>query len=290
MNAWQAVRVGLAWLKVYAGFEAWALRTHPAHCAARMGVRDISIFYKEYGEGEPLLMLHGGFGYLEHWCAQIKELSAHYRVIALDSRGHGRSTLGDEPLTYRGMAGDISEFIERMELGPVHLLGWSDGGCTGLALALQRPDLVRSMVLLGTPFSTGNYSPEAKELIRIFLRPYSPGLLALMFIRRLMTPEPASAKKFLERISAMWTDLPDFAPEELRGIETPTLVIAGDKDEYLSAWPDPLKVFRETAEAIPGAGMVVVPGGTHGLHMSHARQVNEHILTFLESLEDAAPQ
>lgn len=150
-------------MKVYGPFEIWSLRTHTAHLVDRAAIRDITVYYKEYGRGEPVLMLHGGFGYLEHWCAQIRELSGGYRVVAPDSRGHGRTTLGDEPLTYRGMAEDAAEFIESLELGPVHLLGWSDGGCTSIALALKRPELVKSMVLLGTPFNKENYSPEAKE-------------------------------------------------------------------------------------------------------------------------------
>ncbi len=106
-----------------------------------------------------------------------------------------------------------------------------------------------------------------------------------MLMRRLMTPEPSRAREFLERISALWVDLPDFTTDELATINAPTLVIAGDKDEYLSTWPDPLQVFRATAEAIPGAKMEVVHGGAHGLHMSHATLVNQLILSWLKTVD-----
>jgi len=281
LNTFQAVRMGLSWARVYAYFGAWTLREHPDRCAAHLPVDDITVYYKDYGKGEPVLLLHGGFGYLEHWCAQIQELSKSYHVIAMDSRGHGRTTLGDKPMTYRGMAGDVSSFIEKLGCGPVHLIGWSDGGCISLALALQRPDLVRSIVLVGTPFHTDNYSPAARELIQTFLNPHSPSLISLMLMRRLMTAEPARGGEFLERISRMWLELPDFSLEELGRISAPTLVIACDKDEYLSDWPNPLQVFEATTEAIHTAQMTVVPGGTHGVLMSRAPVVNEHILAFL---------
>jgi len=280
----QSTRMSLAFMRDYAAYRLWMLREHPENLKSRIEAGDISIHYHCYSRGEPVLLLHGGFMFSETWVGQIPALAQRYRVLAMDSRGHGRTTLGKRPLTYRQLAEDAAALIERLRLGPVHLVGWSDGGCTSLALALKRPQLVRSMVLLGTPFNTDNYSEEAKSKIDAILRPFSLSMLGMRAIRRLMTTEPEKGGEFSCKMRKMWTELPDFAPEELGRIQTPTLVIGCDRDEFLSLTPDPLQVFKDTAAAIPNARLEVVEGGTHTMHMERPNKVNRLILEFLQGL------
>ena len=151
-------------------------------------------------------------------------------------------------------------------------------------MALQRPDLVRSMVLLGTPFNTDNYCADGRRQMENTLSPRSLSMLSLRSMRRLMTPEPHRGKEFLEEMSRMWRTLPDFTAEDLGRIEAPTLVIGCDRDEFLSLWPDPLQVFKDTAAAIPGARLEVVRGGTHFVSLEKALEVNALILGFIDSL------
>jgi pimeloyl-ACP methyl ester carboxylesterase len=282
MDALQVLRVMLSWLQAYVSYLAWYIRRRPEQGMGRVDVDDISVYYNSYGVGEPVLMLHGGFAYAETWMGQIPALAGYYQVITPDSRGHGRTSLGERPITYRRLAGDFIEFIEKLELGPVHLVGWSDGGCASIAIALQRPDLVRSMVLIGTPNNTDNYTEEAKRLIRDFLDPKSVELLFFRLIHWLLAPEPYSWKPFLERMTEMWLELPDFTPEDLSSIDAPTLVVACDCDEFLSLHDDPLQVFKDTAAAIPNARISVVRGGTHTVMLEKPQAVNDPILGFLE--------
>jgi pimeloyl-ACP methyl ester carboxylesterase len=284
-DAIQSARMSLGLSRGLAAYGLWILRERPENMKGCLDADDICIYYHCYGRGEPVLLLHGGFMCADTWAGQIPALAKSYRVISLDSRGHGRTTLGEGPITYRRMAGDAASLIEKLRLGAVHLIGWSDGGCTGLALALERPELVRSMTLLGTPYNTGNYSDEAKERMDRLLRPHSMAMLGLRSLRRLLTKEPERGREFLEKMTAMWTGLPDFTREELGRIETPTLVIGCDRDEYLSLWPDPLRVFRETADAIPGARLKVVRGGTHSAHIERPREVNRLVFDFLREAE-----
>jgi len=265
-------------------YYLWMLREHPERAKGRIDVGDAGIYYLSYGRGGPLLMLHGGFAYAETWAGQIPELAQRHRVVAPDSRGHGRSTLGTMPITFRQMADDMAALVEKLDLGGVHLVGWSDGGCTSLAMALQRPDLVRSMVLLGTPFNTKNYTAAAKQEIENILNPRSPSMLGLRSVRRMMTPEPHRGREFLDKMSSMWRELPGFTTEDLGRIEAPTLVIGCDHDEFLSLWPDPLQVFKDTAAAIPNARLEVVRGGTHFVALERPHEVNALILAFLDSL------
>ena len=280
----QSLRMGSHFSLAYTKYRLWLVRARPESARGRATVGDISIYYHSCGQGEPVLMLHGGFMYAETWAGQIPSLALGHHVVAPDSRGHGRTTLGTRPLTYRQMADDAAGLVERLGLGRVHLVGWSDGGCTSLAMALQRPDLVRSIVLLGTPFNTDNYSEEARRKIEGILRPRSLSMLGLRSIRRMLTSEPEKGGEFLEKMAGMWRELPDFSREELGRIEAPTLVIGCDRDEFLSLWPDPLQVFKETAEAIPGARLSLVRGGTHSVCIERPLEVNTLILKFLDGI------
>jgi pimeloyl-ACP methyl ester carboxylesterase len=280
----ESLRMSLNWTRVFLSFLLWSLVTKPRHSRGRRDAGDISIFFRRFGSGEPIVLLHGGLAFAEFWAGQFPALSRHGLVIAPDSRGHGRSTLGNEPMTYRQLALDFTRLLDGLELGPAHLVGWSDGGCASIGMALERPDLVRSITLIGAPFNVDNYTPDAKLKMQKFLRPTSINLLGLRLMWRLLTPEPDEWGVFLERLSRMWLELPDYTVEELGRITAPTLVIACDHDEFFSLGDDPLAVFRETADAIPNSRMVVVPGGTHGVQMQHPRKVNGLIIDFITRL------
>jgi pimeloyl-ACP methyl ester carboxylesterase len=280
----QVMSLALTWPRVSKLYKTWMKQTRPQNSAGYVKAGDISIYFRRYGAGDPVLLLHGGFMYAETWAGQIPALASRYQVIAMDSRGHGRTTLGTRPLTYRQMAEDAAALIEKLDLGPINLVGLSDGGSTSLALALQRPELVRSLVLLVTPFNTDNYNDSAKRFIEGQLRPWSLSLMGFKIIRRLLTREPENGAQFFEKMKSMWTKLPDFTVEDLQHIEAPTLVVACDHDEYLSPAEDPLRVFSDTAAAIPNARMVTIPGGTHLVNVEHYKTVNSIILDFLESV------
>ena len=280
----QSTRMGIAFARDYAAYGLWMLRQGPENMKCYVEADDICVYYHCFSRGEPVLLLHGGFMCAETWVGQIPALARHYRVIATDSRGHGRTTLGTGPITYRRMAGDMAALIAKLKLGAVHLIGWSDGGCTSLALAIDHPELVRSLTLLGTPFHTDNYSGDAKRKIASMLKPGSAALLGLSALRRLLTPEPEKGREFAAKMRELWSTLPDFTREELGRIRSPALVIGCDRDEYLSLWPDPLRVFKETAEAIPDARLEVIRGGSHSVSIERPKIVNRLILDFLQGI------
>ncbi|MEW6555594.1 MAG: alpha/beta hydrolase [Actinomycetota bacterium] len=281
----QSTRMGIGFARGCAAYNLWMLRQSPEHMKGYVEADDICVYYHCFRRGDPVLLLHGGFMCAETWVGQIPALARHHRVIATDSRGHGRTTLGTGPITFRRMASDTAALIAKLKLDAVHLVGWSDGGCTGLAMAIEHPGLVRSLTLLGTPFHTDNYSDEAKRKLERMLKPGSPALLGLSALRRLLTPEPEKGREFVEKMRRMWLELPDFTHEELGRITAPVLVIGCDRDEYLSLTPDPLQVFKDTASAIPGARLEVVAGGTHGVHMERPGEVNRLVLDFLQGME-----
>ena len=112
-------------------------------------VNDIKIYYETYGEGEPLLLLHGNGGSIEGFINQIPELSKHFKVIAVDSRAQGRTTDSDQEITYALMASDMATLIDKLNLGKVNVVGWSDGDIIGLELAYAYPEKVLKVVTFG---------------------------------------------------------------------------------------------------------------------------------------------
>ena len=102
-------------------------------------VNGIKIWYAVFGAGEPVIMLHGGLANANYWGLQVPELARHYKVIVMDSRGHGRSTRDDRPYGYDLMADDVVGLLDYLKVDKAAVVGWSDGAILGLDLALRHP-------------------------------------------------------------------------------------------------------------------------------------------------------
>lgn len=131
-------------------------------------IGDAKIYYETYGKGEPLLLLHGNNGSISDFYQQIPALAKHFKVIAIDTRGQGRSTdFTTSDYSYELFANDLHKVIQQLDLKNVNILGWSDGGNTGLMFSLKHPELVNKLITIGA-----NIHPEGvkDDLIKIFQR------------------------------------------------------------------------------------------------------------------------
>ena len=216
------------------------------------------IFYCELGSGPPLLLLHGFFGAGESWAPFVDELSASYRVIVPDMRGHGRSTNPSSRFLHRDSAADMLALLEHMEIAEVQAVGHSSGAMTLIHAATLEPGRFRSLVVLGgTP-----YSPETNRSRRraTTLDGFPPDVLAKLHrlhpggdeqIRRLVTQFNANAD--------IYDDLNLTAPL-LGTISAETLIVHGDRDEYF-----PVEIALEMYRAIPNSYLWVPPNANHAL-------------------------
>jgi pimeloyl-ACP methyl ester carboxylesterase len=121
-------------------------------------VNDVLLYYEEHGEGDPLVLLHAGLGIVGAdvlgWARLLPAFAMRYRTIQVDLRGHGRSGNPTGRLSGAQLAADVAEFIELLDLTPVHVAGVSMGGCAALTLGMTRPDLLRSLVTVGAFYAT----------------------------------------------------------------------------------------------------------------------------------------
>src|SRR5205814_28382 len=118
----------------------------------RARVNGIELGYQITGKGEPLLLLHGGFGSVEMFGPNVDLLATERRVIGVDLQSHGRSPAADRPMRFETMADDIAELIPALGLERAAILGFSLGGTVALRTGIQHPDVVERLVLVSTPF------------------------------------------------------------------------------------------------------------------------------------------
>ncbi len=223
---------------------------------------DIKHFYIEQGRGEPLILLHGNGEDSSYFAHQMEPFAAHFRVIAVDTRGHGRTPRGEATFTIRQFAEDLLAFMDLHGIAKAHLLGFSDGGNIAMVFAMAHPERVGKLILDGANLDASGVKRSVQIPIEIGYR------FAKFFAGK--SPE---ARKNAEMLGLMVND-PDVRPDELSRIQAPTLVIAGDKDMIKASHT------RLIASRIPGAQLTILPGD-HFIANKKPGVFNEAVLPFL---------
>jgi len=222
----------------------------------------------------PVLLLHGGFANSSYFGRLIPVLVEHgYRVIAMDSPGHGRSTRPDRPLTYHLMAEDVVGLLDRLQVPKVKLVGWSDGGIIGLDLALNHPQRLAGLFAFGANADTSgtNEGAEKTPVFGAYLK------RAAVEYQKL-SPTPTQWDAFSAAMNAMWETLPAYSADQLRSIKVPVVIADGQYDEAIKQSHD-----RYMASTIPGARLVILPKVSHFAMLQNPPQFNRAVLEFLEA-------
>lgn len=228
----------------------------------------LDIYYEEYGQGEPLILLHGGTATVQSWRDHIPALAEHFRVIALDSRGHGKTDNPAGELSYSVMADDVASFIRALDLNKPFVFGYSDGGQIALELGMRYPDLANALVLGGTCYRFPEQYFDA-------LKGFGFGTPGVVDFERMQTEEPEWAEylkaehkrpddpdyleKLLRQISLLWWNVQDYTVENLKKITAPTLILSGDRDEGVDV-EQAVEMYR----GIPNSELAVLPNASHG--------------------------
>lgn len=203
---------------------------------------DIQLNYVERGAGDALILLHGNGESLDYFSGQIDFFAKSYRVIALDTRGHGASPRGSAPFTIRQFAEDLRAFMDERGIDSAHILGFSDGGNIALTFALHYPERVDRLILNGANLFPAGVKPTVQ--LPIVLGYHTASLFA---------KRSPKAKENAALLGLMVKE-PNIRPEELNGLTVPTLVIAGTKDMIRESHT------RLIARSLPNARLVLLPG------------------------------
>ena len=237
-------------------------------------VDGIRIWYAIFGHGEPVILLHGGLANANYWGNQIRKLQQHYRVVAMDSRGHGRSTRNGQPYGYDLMAADVIGLMDFLKIRKAAIVGWSDGAIIGLDIAMHHPDRVSKLFAFAA-----NSDPSGVADIA-----HSPVFNA--FIARAqkeyeaLSPTPGQFNAFVAQITRMWQTQPNWTASDLHRITVPTWIVDGDHDEAIKR-----SNTEFMAANIPDAGLLLQPEVSHFSFLQDPEQFTNDVLHFLRHVK-----
>lgn len=236
------------------------------------------IWYASIGKGKPVVLLHGGLTSSRSWDAQVPALLASgHRVILIDSRGHGRSTMGPLPLRYELLAADVLAVLDHLHLAKPALIGWSDGAIVALLVAMRAPQRLGAVYAFGANMDKASVRPNAGDAP--ILATVAPRLVADYAAR---SPDPSGFGRLQQAVRAMQASQEDIRPAQLRRIRTRVTIAGSEEDEFILP-----AHFRALAKAIPSAQLELFPAAGHFLPWQNPAVFNRALLTFLDGARPA---
>lgn len=239
-------------------------------------VQNRKVYYEEYGEGETILMLHGGPGSIADFSKLIPELAKTYKVIAMDTPGHGLSERA-ERLSYQFLAENASEFIDELGIEKCYVVGWSDGATTGLLLAAKRPNVVSKVFVSGGFANIDGFADQDKEMwssITPELVEETWGGWHLEYQR--LYPEN-DWRSLINDIRGMVSDKIYITEEQLKSIGSKVLLAFGDNDAF--TLEHEVYLYR----TIPDCELMILPGTGHSTFDEQPEMMLMAIKDFFEN-------
>ena len=216
----------------------------------KINVNNITLNYIQEGQGDPLILLHGNGEDLQIFDKLISKLKKQFTVYAIDSRNHGSSTR-TEDFSYETMAEDIHQFIEKLELKHLSVIGFSDGAIISLLLTLKYPQTFKKMVLLGVNLKPSDFKLDIYNSIA------------------------EEYEKTQDPLFKMMLEQPNIELDDLKEINTPTLVIGAEDDLYNE------DSFQNIADTMPDAELKIMQGHDHGSYVINSDVLYPYLKEFL---------
>lgn len=230
-------------------------------------VRGINIYTEQYGSGKPLLIIHGNGGSISTMASIIPYFSHQYKVIAADSRAHGKSIDNTDSLSFEMMADDYAEILDQMHIESTNVIGWSDGGIIALVLAMRHPSKVIKLASSGA-----NLWPDSTAMLPSLWKDEKKDYDA--FRSRILT-SPKEKNDF--KIFMLDWAQPNITLTELQKIHCPSMIISGDHD--LVNLEHTVKIYQN----IPKAYLWILPNSSHGTLIDHTDEFNKKVNEFFKS-------
>ena len=243
-------------------------------------VGDCLYFYEDIGIGEPILFLHSGYSRgIIAFSGQIQPFFHNYRCLFPDFRGHGRTCSENKNWDTPTIADDMAEFLRALHIQKAHLIGYSLGGGVALHLAAKHPQMVQSIITIGTggtadPTGADDFEPEALK------RNHQDELIQLMRIQH-AEAHGGDWEHFMRQSARDWRLYPCLSEEDWAKLDMPMLLIGGENDTFAS----PQKLL-DMQKKCSQAEIFNVPGGNHRPHMptEQVQEVNNQMLAFLRKI------
>ena len=224
-------------------------------------VNGLHMYYETYGDGTPLVLLHGGMLTIDlNFAGLIPTLAKRHRVIGVEMQGHGRTADIDRPITPAALASDVVGLLDHLGIDRAHVLGHSMGGGVAMELAISYPDRVLSVVPISASVRPDGMHPDLSDPSKFATSPIMPTQQDFMEFKteyERLSPHPEHFQEFLGALSASNADLQGWSDQQLAGITARVLLVQGDRDFTLNEHGALMK------ELIPGAQLAILPNTTH---------------------------
>lgn len=253
--------------KVQQDFNAQMKSTSYGHDSSKgkyYSVRGFKMYCEIYGQGQPLLIIHGNGGSINNFIYQIPYFAKKYKVIIADSRAQGKSTDTGDSLSYEMMADDYAALLDVLKIDSANVIGWSDGGINGLLLAIRHPSKVRKLAVTGA-----NLTPDTSAVNQDVIDLIMPSYNAI----KTKTSKTA-AEKAEWKLLRLLMDEPHIPLSDLHTIKCPVLVIGGDHDILKPSHT--LLIFQN----IPRANLWILPNSGHATPVVYKDDFNKNVDDF----------
>jgi pimeloyl-ACP methyl ester carboxylesterase len=237
-------------------------------------VNGVKIWYATFGHGEPVILLHGGLANADYWGNQVRALQNGYRVVVMDSRGHGRSTRNQEPFGYDLMAADVIGLMDFLKLPKAAIVGWSDGAIIGLDIAMHHPQRLAKLFAFAANSDPSGVADIANSPV------FNTFIARAQTEYEKLSPTPGGYKDFLAQITKMWATQPNWTAVDLHKIAVPTWIVDADHDEAIKR-----SNTEFIAANIPNSGLLLQPQVSHFSFLQDPEQFTADVRHFLEHVK-----
>lgn len=252
-----------------------------------VSLKDIEIYYEIYGEGQPLLLLHGSFMPIPfNWAEMIPELSKNRKVIAVEMDGHGRTPLTNRDMNYQLYAKDVAETLYQLGIKKADIMGYSFGGTVALQLLVDYPELFNRAVIISTTYKSDGWLPEVTSNLKKMKKDFLDHTPIKSFYAS-VAPDTANWYPSIEKHLTFESQSFDIGKTNMQKIKSPVLYIMGDNDGVTNTHKHELMELSGNGlsgdiQGLPQSQMLILPGRTHVGLMMETEILLSHIFPFLD--------
>jgi pimeloyl-ACP methyl ester carboxylesterase len=232
-------------------------------------VDGLKMYYEVHGNGSPLVLIHGGGSTIESTFGRVlPELAKRHQVIAVELQAHGHTRDINRPLSFEQDADDVAALLKQLKIEKADIMGFSNGGTTGLQIAIRHPEIVNKLVLLSAIYKRSGLQPGFFEGMQgATLEKSMPQPLKEAYLKA--NPDPQGLQRMFDRDVARMVAFKDFSDAQIKAIQAPALIINGDADVVRP------EHALELSRTLPHAQLAILPGG-HGDYIGEICATNKN--------------
>ena len=250
-------------------------------------VNGINVYYEVYGQGRPLVLLHGAFMTIDmNWGQLIPELSKTRKVIAIELQGHGHTQFSDRKLSHAALASDVVGVMDYLKIDSADIAGYSFGGAVAYQFAIQSPKRLRKLVIISSTYKSSGWLPEINNAFKSF-KPEFFANSPMKTAYDAVAPDKTKWTKFLEQMFAFAQAPFDFGDSNISKISAPVLIISGDNDgldkiELIKTYKLLGGAVSADLGAMPKSQLAIVPSQGHVSLMMQTTTILTYLNSFLK--------